>query len=308
MAINDSSSSKTTDQRRKYILDFVKENPETPLSFDDVQQQFGKLSPQTLHNDARYFRQQGAPVSVASRRFIYDLVHSNSLETRRNRNVAKKKAIAVAVAKLVSGDLALQTRHETPNRLQEKLNSISRQSSRLIALDAGSTCEQVCKAICELKTPARNLKSISFVTNSLSISNLIHLSSSKHRLFLIGGKVRGGTDVICGTLAERSFESMGVFPDIAIVGVTSTNQLSVFTCSHEDEAAMKRQILGKSNIRAVVVDSTKLLDSSRAASWEFATIYHDIDLVFTNEISGDESIRDEIIRVVSGSGAAIVFC
>ncbi|MEM9358653.1 MAG: hypothetical protein AAGB04_20940 [Pseudomonadota bacterium] len=274
------------EDRRRYIWDAVNANRDKPLAFSTVHEQFGNLSEQTLHNDARLFRREGKPVSIAAKAFIYDLIYSDTLAARRRRRPGIKREIGRLAAKIIVNGNPDEVHSETTlsESLTRKLDALCRKTHRLVALDAGSTSEHVANALNKYRTPLRHLSSLRILTNSAAVSHIIQSDDlSQHGVVMIGGNLRGDTDATCGVLAERCFDAMGVSPDIAVIGASSMGKDYTFSCNHEDEAAIKTRLLDASAIRVIAIDSSKLLKQTRSASWNIARIDGNIDAVITDE-------------------------
>ncbi len=195
------------------------------------------------------------------------------LKSRCGDDKSKKQAIGQSAKRLILGDVS-----EPPLAIAAKLGCLWSKPEHVIVIDAGSTNIEVALAISSVKLPMNNLSILTALTNAEHIKDAL-----AHPTILVGGETRGKTKSIVGSLAEASFKAMGIRPDMAIIAATELNHMGEFSSSDVRESRLKAMMLGPrlfSSIRALVVDSTKIL-SMKGLPWPFAT-FDTIDLIVTD--------------------------
>ncbi len=190
-----------------------------------------------------------------------------------------------------------------------KLFSYFRKSSRHIACDAGSTNLAFARALlslARLPETAWHLSKLNIWTNCIDIANVfvprkfdppppdieVMLATLAHiDITLIGGQLRKDTIALSGELTKQALEKWNPDFDVAIIGTTSlsgvdtgTGELELvgFQCDTVEEAQTKSELLHRSNLRIVLMDTSKCL-KERSSAFTFAPVSPNyVDFIITD--------------------------
>jgi DeoR family transcriptional regulator, fructose operon transcriptional repressor len=136
-----------------------------------------------------------------------------------------------------------------------------------VLLDAGTTTAR----LAALLPPEQRLL---VVTNSVPAAS--RLAGGPHRLYLLGGRVRGTTLATVGEEAVRALGDLRV--DVAVLGTNGLSPAFGLSTPDAEEAAVKRAMLRSAHRVVVLADSSKL---GREHLHRFAAL-DDIDVVITD--------------------------
>lgn len=209
-------------QRRRKIVEFV--NSLGTVSFAQLRQQFPDVSEMTLRTDLKALDGERRLVRVHGGAKSVEVVVGTDdfLGRRTHRSAAQKEQIAQKALALLRPDTT-------------------------IYLDSGSTVD----ALARLLPDAR----FQICTSSLSSAGeLFRLSQA--RVFMPGGFVNRYSQSLCGIQAVQAVERMNF--DIAILGTTSFSEKAGFSCGMEEEAQLKRAVLGRAEQTYVLMDAGKV--------------------------------------------------
>lgn len=171
-------------------------------------------------------------------------------------------------------------------------------SGHRIALDAGSTTDEVARILCK-RIENRSLFNLTVVTISVSAANIFLDSGTRlgfdddnaaFRLLLPGGRVRPNTLAIVdhggdaeNTNIGRLMSQVGKV-DFAFVGVNGIDLEAGFTTHSKSEADVKRTLI-KSAGRAMILGDTSKLGIIEIA--QFATFADDVTLTIDGDRETD---------------------
>lgn len=159
--------------------------------------------------------------------------------------------------------------------------------ARRIVIDNGSTidtlAEEVLAHTC-FKGTADMISSFEVCTNSRSVYHTLGDPNVHVRTLIVGGFQEGGTEAICGHLAETFLELSNLSFAVAIVGATVVDlNLKQFGSDHYRDGVMKQKFLERSNIRIVVADSSKFSFSPMTRHHRYCAISPDcVDFIVTD--------------------------
>lgn len=180
-------------------------------------------------------------------------------------------------------------------------------SGTKIALDAGSTTDEVARVLCT-RLEAKALFNLTIVTTSISAANIFLQTGTRlgfddnnsgFRLFLAGGRVRPNTLAIVGrdreasALTELLNDLGGV--DFSIVGVNGIDAKAGLTTHSNAETENKRVLIAAAKKPLVLGDTSKLGIVEQVC---FATFADDI-LLITNDGGSDPRFQELIAIAAS---------
>lgn len=186
--------------------------------------------------------------------------------------------------------------------LLRRLEAYWSKHDRYCAIDAGTTTTELGEYLCNRRAPDKNagLVSLTVVTNAPPIEQkLLKSSGSIIDILSLGGFLNKDTHARAGMLCELAIKRLEFPVDVAVVGTTTLvvdveerKMVEGFACDSQDEAKIKSLLLGKADIRCVVMDSGKFM-RPRSAAFVFAPLSSQfVDLVITDEGVFDQSSRD----------------
>ncbi|WP_042352078.1 DeoR/GlpR family DNA-binding transcription regulator [Bacillus massiliigorillae] len=131
-----------------------------------------------------------------------------------------------------------------------------------IYLDAGSTVAEMLPFLVD--------KNIVVVTNGLM--HVEALTVAKIPTYIIGGKIKGNTNAIVGSVALENLKQYRF--DKSFLGMNGVNVQSGFTTPDPEEAALKKVAMSLSETSYVLVDKTKFTETffAKVADVEAAVI------------------------------------
>jgi DeoR/GlpR family transcriptional regulator of sugar metabolism len=141
-----------------------------------------------------------------------------------------------------------------------------------IALDVGTTTLEIARQL-------HDKHNLTIITASLPIANEIVSNlplNSGVRLILTGGIVRAGEFSMIGHIAEETYRQLHV--DKAFIGIGGLSIENGLTEYNLEDALVKRPLLRNAQQRIVVVDSSKLGQTTFAAVGDLSMI----DMVITD--------------------------
>lgn len=172
-------------------------------------------------------------------------------------------------------------------QLLMKWSQMRNESSRMMALDAGTTNEILAEKLASLTPPliGSNLNHLMVCTNSRNIFQTLGHKDVPIRTVIIGGQQRGRTASISGALAELFVRTAALLQfGCAIIGATKIATESGYCYAEsQEDAVMKGLLLGRSNLRVVIADNTKVQEKLSGVGFAACALSPNfVDLVITN--------------------------
>jgi DeoR/GlpR family transcriptional regulator of sugar metabolism len=169
-----------------------------------------------------------------------------------------------------------------------KLESLWKELHRSIAIDAGTTNDQIGHYLNRLALPcnAAALARLTVCTNSRGIFQMLGGAHVGAKVIMIGGEQIGRTEAVAGRLSELFLKSAEVLQfGISFIGATAVNLADMHICSDSsEEANLKALLYQRSALRIACFDNHKLVGSMVRESYPFVAIQPDqVDLIITNE-------------------------
>ncbi len=209
-------------ERRDAIVELV--NSMGTVTFAQVKKNFSDVSDMTLRTDLKTLDAERRIVRThgGARSVEYVVGTDDLLLNRQSRNAEAKAVIAKKAASLVR-----------PNTT--------------FFLDSGTTTTELARTLADTRAIA--------FTNSLSCTaELARLAELK--TIVIGGTLNRYSMSLNGGKAIE--EISGLSFDVLFLGGTSYASATGFACGSDDEAALKRALIGRAEKTVVLMDSEKL--------------------------------------------------
>ena len=280
------------------------------ISFAEIIKDFGVYRA-SIHSDVKHFnkdekQERYLVVKKGNQSFIVDKFKRNaqSFEYRAKINAPHKQAIADFVTKLIIGDkswlndifLDEDKADKTDpvdnlgkiyeNNLKSKLKEYYNTSTRSIALDSGTTNNQVAQMLTQYDFPVlgSNLDTLSVCTNSTVIFPMLCDSDILIRAISVGGMQIAGTNTMAGEVALSTLRyNEGLRFHMSIIGscYIDCETKQAFAHKYED-VEMKCEFFNKSFLKIIVADGTKLLTENERFGFTFSNLGDGkIDLLVT---------------------------
>ena len=229
-------------QRRQKIVQLIEK--EGQINFSALKAQFPEVSEMTLRTDLKSLDESGQIIRIhGGARSIETVSGTYGAISQRNvRNVEQKKEIAAKAAGMIH-------------------------SHSSVFIDSGSTAVELC----------RNVPDEPCVIYTSGVNCATELSSlTRPRTYLPGGQLNRYSLSITGGQAANDLRSCHF--DICFIGVTSFSPEYGFCCENKDDALLKSAAIARSDVTAVLMDSSKF---GMANAHCFAEI-GDVDIVITD--------------------------
>ncbi len=160
-------------------------------------------------------------------------------------------------------------------------------TSRLVAIDSGTTNIAIARFLKELPIPMVNsqLCSLTVCTNSRRIFQELGPSKVWVKTIIIGGQQKFRSPTIAGAMAELFLRSVSILQfGMCILGSTRIDIDRGVVCSDsQEESSIKNLLMERSSLRIVCVDDSKLQQGPGREGYRFASIDpKHIDLILTN--------------------------
>jgi DeoR/GlpR family transcriptional regulator of sugar metabolism len=171
--------------------------------------------------------------------------------------------------------------------LKRNLYRFWEESSRLIAVDSGTTNIQLSRILKKLPIPlvGSPLASLMVCTNSRKIFEVLGPSDVWVKTIIIGGQQKFRSPTIAGAMAEIFLRSVSILQfGMCILGSTRVDLDRFALCSDsQEESSIKNLIMDRSSLRVICVDDSKLQSGPGREGYRFASIDpRQIDLILTN--------------------------
>ncbi len=301
-------------QRRKFIYDQVRIKGK--LTLGELKTKYPGLAPQSLIDDLRILNALGGHlIKVGGEIIDASAPSTHKLSDRYLKNYKEKSLVADLGVSLLIGfpdglpwdgihaGRRIYTHEDILNGLSkcardahltaQKVRSIFQhhleEISRIVALDDGTTSLLVAEKLREFKVPVEgtNLAYLTVCTNSREIFNVLGDSEVEQiRAIIVGGQQIGRSSAIAGPLAEFFLRSAALLQfSISIVGTSGINVDKGLAFSDtQEEAIIKGVMFGKSVMRVIVTDNTKLaVQGERRGGYAFCSLQPQFcDLLITN--------------------------
>jgi DeoR/GlpR family transcriptional regulator of sugar metabolism len=174
-------------------------------------------------------------------------------------------------------------------------------SGHKIALDAGSTTDELAKILCT-RLENKSLFNISIVTTSISAANIFLATGTRlgfddensgFKLYLAGGRVRPNTLAVIEEHRGESSQLQNIFDqiggvDFSIIGVNGIDYEKGFTTHNNAETKNKLSLMKNGRKRIIVGDSSKI---GIVEEMCFGTFQNDVILII-NEGGTDSRYLD----------------
>jgi hypothetical protein len=174
---------------------------------------------------------------------------------------------------LISTGAVLDHRAE---ELKKNLYSFWAESSRLVAIDSGTTNIAIARYLSQLTIPlaGATLCSLTVCTNSRRIFEVLGPSTIWVKTIIIGGQQLFRSPTIAGTMAELFLRSVPILQfGMCILGSTRLDLDRFAVCSDsQEEASLKNLMMDRSSLRVVCVDDSKLTSGPGREGYKFASI------------------------------------
>jgi len=209
------------EQRRDKMVELI--NRDRSVSFAQLKAAFRPVSDMTLRRDLEYLDRQKRIIRThGGARSVEVLVGTDDLYLRRStRNAACKRQIAEKAVQLL-------------------------QQNTTIFLDSGSTCTEF----------ARQIPDGPYMIFTASLSCALELSRLQQaQVHLIGGRLNAASLCVNGAASLRELENINF--QAAFMGTTGYSQGRGFTCGAEEESALKRTVVQRSEKVIMLMDAQK---------------------------------------------------
>ncbi|MBX7207262.1 MAG: hypothetical protein K1X78_03030 [Verrucomicrobiaceae bacterium] len=325
-----SASDRVTQSRRAYILKCA-QSAQAGVTVAELTQRFGKLSRSSLIGDIEFIENtHDIKLERRGRGPTHKLVMKDAdpLAGRKFRNAEHKKKLAqwclsMVVGKpmladgeqevlpeLVTQEIIKQAMLQSNPRgsgsisnamsVITKLTRFWREMHRIIAIDAGSTNDEIANLLVKFDVPVPPrggpLAALTVATNSRTIFHILGDSRVKTKVLMIGGEQVSGTQAVAGRMSELFLKAAALFTfGISFIGATDIAWKAgmIYADCHEI-AALKALLFQKSVLKVIVADHTKLVDVDLDAGYEAIAIAPDqVDLIITTQRPSDPSKTDE---------------
>lgn len=185
--------------------------------------------------------------------------------------------------------------------LKRCLYSFWDESSRLVAIDSGTTNIMLARSLKKLLIPmaSSTLSSLTVCTNSRRIFQELGPSNVWIKTIIIGGQQKFRSPTIAGAMAEAFLKSVAILQfGMCILGSTRVDLDRFAVCSDsQEESALKNLIMDRSSLRVILVDDSKFQRGPGREGYKFASIEpRQIDLIVTNSPLRQGKNADETRR------------
>lgn len=223
------------EQRFEGILRIVEENGSVTvqqlMDLLDASESTIRRDLTALHNSGRLIKVHGGAVAKTSNFYAKD----NDMASRQGLNVEEKKRIGQYAASLI-------------------------QENEFVYMDAGTTTEYM--------IPYLNKKSVTYITNSISVAKQI--SKAGYKIYLIGGELKASTEAVVGAeaidnIAKYNF-TKGFF------GTNGIHANHGLTTPDVNEAMVKKTALKRCRKAFVLADATKFNQIAPVTFAEFEEV------------------------------------
>jgi DeoR/GlpR family transcriptional regulator of sugar metabolism len=320
------SRAAATTMRRKFILQRVLMRGEVSKKEiqDEGKRQGFPFDDSSLRGDSEFFEEwdMNARRSAGEGKFISCDNRSSTFNTRLEEYKPEKEAIGQLAASILWGLPATHTDNsqetvraqclarihrqleqiETPawtparDKVRHALAAMAHKQHRFAILDAGTTTYATAQYVARpelLDSQFDRLHAgLRLLTNCPRIEALVDSPDSPTDLISLGGALRKDTLARTGILLERALLAMDIRADICMLGTTSVRAEQRhgkwgFTCDSEDEARTKSLLLESSDLRCLLMDSSKF-ERHRTSAFTFAALNSSqVDVIIT-----DRGVRD----------------
>lgn len=209
-------------KRRDKIVQLV--NAEGSITFSQLKSSFPEVSDMTLRTDLKSLDEARRIVRThgGARSVEFVVGTDDLLLNRTTRNVEAKTVIARKAKELVRPDST-------------------------VFLDSGSTTTALARELDDIRAL--------FFTNSLTCAaELSRLEQG--RCIMVGGNLNRFSMSLNGSKTVEDVNALSL--DLLLLGVTAYHPSSGFTCGSDEEAALKRALIARSERTVVLMDSTKI--------------------------------------------------
>jgi DeoR/GlpR family transcriptional regulator of sugar metabolism len=307
---------KQATERRRWIIEYIRTRRQ--LSGEDLKAKYPNLTRQSLDKDIKFLNDLGIYIQMDDSGCYVDTdaPHNEDTRIRLNLNQTPKTMVAQFVHSLLMGycseersiRLGRYSKSEidgmiskanricksSADRLHAKLIEYWSDPVRFAALDAGTTNQYVADQLSHLhqvieeQTPFEDteLCSLNICTNSRLIFEKLGQPTVPIRTIIVGGAQRGRTSTIAGAMAEYFLRGAALLQfGITVVGATNVaTETGLCYSDSQEEAILKGIMFGKSGIRVIAIDDSKISDRSMRGGYVFSHLSSDlIDLIVTNK-------------------------
>jgi len=229
--------------RRKQIVDLI--NDRGAVNFSQLKAAFSVVSEMTLRSDLRALDEEHLIVRVhGGAKSVDRIIGTDDLLNKRFcRNVEKKQRIAEKAVQLLYPGTS-------------------------VFLDSGSTLTEF----------ARRFPDQSHLVFTSGIHCAMELARLKNvQLYMIGGKVNASSMSISGSDSCDKIREMNF--DIAFLGATGYMKETGFNCGADEENALKRAVISRTETVVILMDSTK---NDISNTFSFASV-QDVNIVVSDD-------------------------
>ena len=230
-------------ERRQKIVEFV--NQLGTVSFAQLKAAFPEVSDMTLRTDLKALDEERRLVRVhGGAKSVEVVVGTDDFLLRRAKRCAPEKA---------------QIAHKALTLLRPDMT---------IYLDSGSTTTALARILPDER--------YQIFTSSLSCANEL-LRLTQARVFVPGGFLNRYSQSLCGIQAMQSIARVNF--DLALLGTTSYASKTGFSCGMEEEAQLKRAVIGQAERSYVLMDAGKV---GLTSAFSFASLA-DVDGIVSDD-------------------------
>ena len=230
-------------ERRSKIVDII--NSQGAVSFTQLKNIFYDVSEMTIRNDLRALDEARLIVRVhGGAKSVERIIATDDLLNRRlARNIDKKKSIAQKALSLLFPGTSL-------------------------FLDSGSTVIELAKVFPD--------------QSHLVITSGIHCAAAlaelkQVKVFMLGGTLNAASMSVNGASCCNKIREMNF--DTAFLGATGYMTETGFTCGHDEESELKKNVISRAETKIILMDSTKIGINN---TFSFAAL-KDIDVIVTDD-------------------------
>lgn len=242
-----------TEQRRIEILTYLRKEKE--VSVGELAEKFNVSLP-TIRADLSYLEENNKLTRTHGGAILNKKIGEyQTISEKKIVNTEKKKIIAKKAIRLV-------------------------EENDTIAVDSGTTNFAFCKELAKF----RNL---TLIINDFAIANFLS-ENSTFKLIFVGGLIGRDINSTNGPKALGFLENINC--DKAFIACESLDIKKGFSTFDENQAAYKKKLMETSNIKIMLIDSSKF---DRVSSFTFAKI-EDFNYLISDSLN--ENYRKKIIK------------
>lgn len=250
--------------RHKRILDIL--SKESAASVTGLSDTLG-VAKETIRKDLRVLAEQGKVIRIHGGAALSDMPFNMPFTVRQNLDEIQKRQVAERASQLIY-------------------------ENESIIIEGSTTNLALCEAL--MDTPEK-LKSLTIITNSVKIAQMLEFGSKCRQLFLLGGQADAQEGTTRGQFALSMMREMHA--DAAFISAAAMNQQLRVTAFKEDDMLFQRQAISIAGKAYVLMNSSKFPSSALY----YVCQCQDLDGLVT-----DAELSDQECRVLLDAGTEYI--